>query len=144
MFSVEEIMKHVPHRYPFLLIDRVVAFEPGRTVTTLKNVSINEAQFSGHFPGHPILPGVYIIENMAQSACFLLAKSGGGLDESAVYYLGRVNRMAFRTPVVPGDQLLTTVTIEKMLGQNSMVSAESKVDGAVVAKGELMFAISKA
>jgi 3-hydroxyacyl-[acyl-carrier-protein] dehydratase len=144
MFTIEEIMKNVPHRYPFLLIDRVLDFKANESVTTLKNVSINEAQFAGHFPGRPIYPGVYIVENQAQSACFLLAKSGGGLKENTVYYLGRINRMAFMRPVVPGDQLVTCVKIEKQLGANAMVSAESRVGDDVVARGDLMFAAAVA
>lgn len=139
MFNIQEIIKNVPHRYPFLLIDRVKEYKENESVTTLKNVSINEAQFQGHFPGVPVLPGVYIIENMAQSACFLLAKSGGGLKENAVYYLGKVKNVSFMQPVVPGDQLVTTVVIEKKFGDTSMVNATSYVDGKVVAKGELMF-----
>ncbi len=141
MFAIEEIMNNVPHRYPFLLIDRVTAFEPGATVTTLKNVTINEAQFQGHFPGRPIFPGVYIIENMAQSACFLLAKSAGGLATDKVYYLGKVSNATFRKPVVPGDQIFTTVTITKNLGGMAMVEAVAKVDGATVAKAEMSFAM---
>jgi beta-hydroxyacyl-ACP dehydratase FabZ len=139
MFDIEEIMKNVPHRYPFLLIDRITAFEAGKSVTTLKNVTINEAQFQGHFPGKPIFPGVYIIENMAQSACFLLVKTGGGMHDRAVYYLGRVNKVSFFKPVTPGDQLITTITVVKLLGGLAMVSAESKVDGVVVAKGDMSF-----
>lgn len=132
-------MKNVPHRYPFLLIDRVTEFKADESVTVLKNVSINEAQFQGHFPGNPVLPGVYIIENMAQAACFLLSKSGGGLRENAVYYLGRVNRISFMQPVIPGDQLVTVVTIDKKFGDSAMVTAKALVDGKTVAKGELMF-----
>jgi beta-hydroxyacyl-ACP dehydratase FabZ len=143
MFDIEEIMKNVPHRYPFLLIDRILAFEADKSVTTLKNITINEAQFQGHFPGKPIFPGVYILENMAQSACFLLIKSAGGKDDSAVYYLGRINKAAFLHPVTPGDQLITTITLEKKLGGMALVSAESKVGETVVARGELSFGMGK-
>jgi 3-hydroxyacyl-[acyl-carrier-protein] dehydratase len=139
MFKIQEIMQNVPHRYPFLLIDRVTAFVPDQTVTVLKNVSINEAQFQGHFPGNPILPGVYIIENMAQAACFLLSKSAGGLQENAVYYLGKVAKISFMQPVVPGDQLVTTVVVDKKFGDSALVTAKATVDGKTVAKGELMF-----
>ena len=96
MFEINEIMQYVPHRYPFLLIDRILEFVPEQKVTVLKNVSINEAQFQGHFPGQPILPGVYIIENMAQASCFLLAKSAGGLKEGATYVLGKVGIITSR------------------------------------------------
>lgn len=140
MFTIEEIMENVPHRYPFLLIDRVTEFTENETVTTLKNVTINEAQFQGHFPGKPVFPGVYIIENMAQSSCFLLAKSAGGLDEDKVYYLGKVNKANFMKPVVPGDQIVTTITIEKSIGAMSLVKAVAKVEGKTVAKAEMAFA----
>ncbi len=144
MFDVEEIMRNVPHRFPFLLIDRVTEFTPNETVTTLKNVSINEMQFMGHFPGKPIFPGVYIIENMAQSSAFLLAKSAGGVDESKVYFLGKVAKASFRKPVVPGDQLVTTITIEKLFGPSAFVNAVAQVDGKTVAKSEMMFGIGSA
>lgn len=140
MYDIDEIMRNVPHRFPFLLIDRVLEFEKDTRVTTLKNVTINEAQFQGHFPSRPIFPGVYIIENMAQSGCFLLIKSAGELEANAVYYLGRVGKMAFRRPVRPGDQLVTKVKVEKKLGPTALVSCESFVDGALVASGDMMFA----
>lgn len=141
MFTIQEIMKNVPHRFPFLLIDRILDFKANESVTALKNVSINEAQFQGHFPGNPILPGVYIIENMAQAACFLLAKAAGGLQENAVYYLGKVKSISFLQPVIPGDQLITTVTVEKKFGDSALVNAKATVDGKVVAKGDLMFGV---
>lgn len=144
MFDIQEIMRNVPHRYPFLLIDRVLEFTKNESVTVLKNITMNEAQFQGHFPNRPVFPGVYLIENMAQAACFLLAKSAGGVDENRVYYLGRVNKIAFRKPAVPGDQLITVVRVEKLIGANALVSAETKVDGVTVAKGDLMFAAAPA
>ena len=143
MFDIDEIMKNVPHRYPFLLIDRVVDFKPNESVVTLKNVSVNEGQFQGHFPGKPIFPGVYIIEHMAQSAAFLMVKSGGGLEADTVYYLGKVAKMIFKQPVRPGDQIVTTITMERQIAGTAMVTAESKVDDKLVAKGEMMFAASK-
>jgi 3-hydroxyacyl-[acyl-carrier-protein] dehydratase len=144
MFDIEEIMRNVPHRYPFLLIDRITEFSAGRSATSLKNVTINEAQFQGHFPGRPILPGVYIIENIAQTACFLLAKSGGGLSENTVYYLGKVEKMTFKRPVRPGDQLLSTVTVEKQIANTALITARAMVGNELVAKGEMMFAAAKA
>ena len=136
-------MKYVPHRYPFLLLDRVLEFTPDQSVTVLKNVSINEAQFQGHFPDQPILPGVYIIENMAQAACYLLAKSAGGLKEGATYVLGKVVKCTFMQPVVPGDQMITAITVDKLFGESAAVSAKATVDGKTVAKGELMFGVRK-
>jgi 3-hydroxyacyl-[acyl-carrier-protein] dehydratase len=144
VFDIEEIMRNVPHRYPFLLIDRVIAYEADRSVTVLKNITINEAQFQGHFPGRPVFPGVYIIENMAQASCFLLAKSAGGVQRDMVYYLGKVAKMSFRRPVIPGDQLMTAITIEKRIGMNAIVSAQAFVDEAKVASGEMMFAATAA
>lgn len=143
MFDIEEIMLNVPHRYPFLLIDRILEFTANESLTALKNVTINEAQFQGHFPGKPIFPGVYIIENMAQAACFLLSKSGGGIDENTVYYLGKVAKASFKRPVRPGDQLLTTITIDKQIGPSAIVTARAMVDNELVAKSELMFVASK-
>ena len=143
MFDIQEIMRNVPHRFPFLLIDRVIEFTPDQSVTVLKNVSINEAQFQGHFPGQPILPGVYIIENMAQASCFLLAKSAGGLKDGMTYVLGKVAKCSFMQPVVPGDQILTTVKVDKLFGDSAMVTAKAVVGETTVAKGELMFGLRK-
>jgi 3-hydroxyacyl-[acyl-carrier-protein] dehydratase len=143
MFDIQEIMRYVPHRYPFLLIDRVLEFSPNQSVTVLKNVSINEAQFQGHFPNQPIFPGVYVIENMAQASCFLLAKSAGGLKEGMAYVLGKVAKCSFMQPVVPGDQLVTTITVEKIFGDSAAVTARATVEGSIVAKGEFMFGLRR-
>lgn len=139
MFAIEEIMSCVPHRYPFLLIDRVLDYLPDKSVTTLKNVTLNEPQFQGHFPGRPIFPGVYIIENMAQSACFLLVKSASRVNREMAYYLGRVLKMSFLKPVRPGDQLVSAITVVRTMNDMALVSAASKVGEFVVAKGDLMF-----
>jgi 3-hydroxyacyl-[acyl-carrier-protein] dehydratase len=143
MFGIDEILKYVPHRYPFLFIDQILAFEENQAVTTLKNISADEAVLQGHFPGCPVFPGVLIIENMAQSACFLLVRSYGGLSEGKVYYLGRVNKMSFIKPVLHGDQLITRIAVQKTVGNSAMVSAVSGVDDEVVAKGELLFAMGE-
>lgn len=139
MFDIKEIMQYVPHRYPFLLIDRIMEFEADTKVVARKCVSMNEAQFQGHFPGEPVLPGVMITEHMAQAACFLLAKSAGGLEDGKVYYLGKINKMTFRKPVVPGDVIETEVEITTKVGSMCIASAKTKVDGKLVAKGELAF-----
>jgi len=143
MFDIKEIMRFVPHRYPFLLIDRVVEFEKDSRAKVLKNVSINEAQFAGHFPGNPVFPGVYIIEHMAQASCFLLAKSSGELREDRVYVLGRINRASFLDPVTPGDQLVTSVAVEKQVGESAVIAARSHVDKKLVGKAELLFSLRK-
>ena len=141
MFDIEEIMKNVPHRFPFLLIDRIIDFKPNESVVSLKNVSMNEGQFQGHFPGKPIFPGVFIIEHMAQSAAFLMVKSSeAGLQGDKVYYLGKVAKMVFKRPVVPGDQITTTITMDKQIGGSAIVTAVSRVGDELAAKGELMFA----
>ncbi len=144
MFTIEEIQTYVPHRYPFLLIDRVLDFTSDRSVTTLKNITINEPFFQGHFPQKAIFPGAYIIENMAQSACFLLAKSAGGLNPQMVYLLGKVLKMSFLKPVVPGDQLVTRITVEQRMGANALVAGLSTVAEDTVAKGGLMFGVASA
>lgn len=141
MFTIEEILNYVPHRYPFLLIDRVLDFTENQSVKTLKNITINEAYFQGHFPGKPIFPGVYIIENIAQSSCFLLTKSAGGMQEGVVYYLGKVKKTTFLKPVRPGDQLITTITVEKSISTGAIVSGLSTVNDKTVAKGEFVFGI---
>ncbi|KMQ52344.1 3-hydroxyacyl-[acyl-carrier-protein] dehydratase, FabZ form [Chitinispirillum alkaliphilum] len=143
MFDYQDILDNVPHRFPFLLIDKIIDFKANESVTVAKNVSFDEAQFDGHFPGKPVLPGVYIVESMAQTACFLLAKSSGGLDKDTVYYLGKISKTSFMRPVFPGDQLITTVTIEKRFGDTASVVAKAKVENKTVAKGELMFGARK-
>ena len=135
----EDILKNVPHRYPFLFIDKILDFKADNSVTVAKNVSFNEAQFQGHFPERPVFPGVYIIEHIAQAACYLLAKSSGGIDNNTVYYLGRVGKFSFIHPVYPGDQIITTVKIEKKFGDSASVTAKAVVENKTVAKGELMF-----
>ena len=140
MSDIKEIMQYVPHRYPFLLIDRILDFKKDESVIARKCVSMNEAQFQGHFPGEPVLPGVLITEHMAQAACFLLAKSAGGLEEGKVYYLGKVNKMVFKKPVTPGDVIETEVTILTAVGSMCIAKAVARVDGKMVAKGELSFA----
>lgn len=144
MFDIEEIMACVPHRYPFLFIDRVKAFTPHQAVTTVKNVTVNEAQFQGHFPGRPVFPGAYIIETIAQSACFLLVKSSGPPSIDMVYYLGRVLKLSFLKPVIPGDQLISQVTVVRTMNAMALVSAECRVDRDLVAKGDLMFGTASA
>ena len=144
MFTIEEIATCVPHRYPFLLIDRVLDYIPGKSVTTLKNISIDETQFQGHFPGRPVFPGVYIIEAIAQSACFLLVKSAGDVKNDRVHYLGRIMKMSFLKPVEPGDRLVSEVTVVRTMNEKALVSAVSKVEEHLVAKGDLMFGATPA
>lgn len=136
--EIGEILAILPHRYPFLLVDRMVSLEPGKRGTGLKNVSVNEPQFQGHYPGRPIMPGVLLLEAMAQVAGIVyLAQEG---MEGRVPLFAGVDRARFRRPVVPGDQLLIEVEIGK--AKAGVVKATGKVTagGAVVAEAELMFA----
>ena len=109
MLTIQEIMDLLPHRYPFLLVDRVVAYEPGIRIVGLKNVTINEPFFEGHFPGHPIMPGVLIVEALAQTGGIFALKELGG--EKKLAYFAAIERCRFRRPVVPGDQLRIEVQV---------------------------------
>jgi len=110
MMATEEILQALPHRYPFLLVDRVLLLEPGRKIVGIKNMTINEPFFQGHFPGYPIMPGVLIIEAMAQVGGILAVRSGESQEGQRVFFLG-IDRAKFRHPVYPGDQLRLEVTV---------------------------------
>jgi 3-hydroxyacyl-[acyl-carrier-protein] dehydratase len=141
LIEIAEILKYLPHRYPFLLIDRVIAFEPSRFLTGLKNVSFNEPYFMGHFPGHPIMPGVLILEALAQATGILAFKTDKDLSaESAMYYLVGVDNARFKRPVIPGDQLILEVTLERSKRGVGRFSARAKVDGKIVASAGIMCA----
>jgi 3-hydroxyacyl-[acyl-carrier-protein] dehydratase len=137
--DINEIMKVLPHRYPFLLIDRVVSFDPNKTLVATKNVTINEPFFQGHFPGHPVMPGVLIIEAMAQTAALLAFQS---LDitkpeDHVVYFVG-IDQARFKKPVVPGDQLIITAEIVRNLKGIWKFSAKAEVDGKLASEAVLM------
>jgi len=138
--NIEEIQKILPQRFPFLMIDRVEELVPGKKVVAVKNVSFNEEFFSGHFPGKPIMPGVLIIEAMAQAAIILFfATKSANTDKKMSYYLGSV-KVRFLNPVTPGDQLKITIEPLKMLSNAGIVKAAAAVKEKVVAEGELSFA----
>ncbi|MBI5826683.1 MAG: 3-hydroxyacyl-ACP dehydratase FabZ [Deltaproteobacteria bacterium] len=139
MITITEIMSILPHRYPFLLIDRIVEFEGGKSAKGLKNVTINEPFFLGHFPGHPIMPGVLIIEAMAQVGGVLAFKSAN-VNNKVVYFMG-IDRARFRKPVLPGDTLEINVTVTKCRGTIWVFKGEATVGGALVAEAELMATI---
>jgi beta-hydroxyacyl-ACP dehydratase FabZ len=131
-------MKILPHRYPMLLLDRVIEIsEDGKKVTGLKNVSANEPFFQGHFPGLPVMPGVLILEAMAQCAAILFLKDLPD-RETKVFYFGAVDRARFRKPVVPGDQLLLEIELLSRRSNTVKVHGVAKVDGAVVAEADLL------
>jgi UDP-3-O-[3-hydroxymyristoyl] N-acetylglucosamine deacetylase/3-hydroxyacyl-[acyl-carrier-protein] dehydratase len=136
VLGIEEIMKILPHRYPFLLVDRILESEPGKRIVGLKNVTINEPFFQGHFPGHPIMPGVLIIEAMAQVAGALLM---GALPDpqSKVVYFTSLNNVKWRKPVKPGDQIRFELDLLQVRGMMVKMQGVAKVDGEVVAEAEM-------
>ncbi|MEK6760217.1 MAG: 3-hydroxyacyl-ACP dehydratase FabZ [Deltaproteobacteria bacterium] len=139
MIEINEIMKILPHRYPFLLIDRILEFETGKSAKGLKNVTINEPFFLGHFPGHPIMPGVLIVEAMAQVGGVLAFKSAQ-VSNKVVYFMG-IDNARFRKPVVPGDALELSLTVTKCRGTIWAFKGEARVAGALVAEADLMATI---
>jgi beta-hydroxyacyl-ACP dehydratase FabZ len=139
MFDINDIIKTLPHRYPFLLVDRILEFEKNKRIVGLKNVTINEPFFQGHFPGHPIMPGVLILEALAQTGGVLALKSLPEQDvKNKVLYFMSIDKAKFRKPVVPGDQLRFELELIKQRGNITVLKAEAKVDGAVVTEAELM------
>lgn len=142
VLTIKDIQKIMPHRYPFLLVDRILELEPMKRAVGLKNVTINEPFFQGHFPGQPIMPGVLVVEAMAQVGGVAMLCSEEFRGHLALF--AGIDRAKFRRPVVPGDQLLMTVTVLKIRGTMGKVWAEARVDGQVVAEGELLFALSSA
>ena len=137
MIGLKEIQEVLPHRYPFLLVDRIVEIELGKRVVGLKNVSINEPFFVGHFPGHPIMPGVLILEAMAQVGGFLLMRSVGARAEKKVIYFTGIERARFRRPVVPGDQIRFDVEFLQWRRQMCRMKGVALVDGKVAAEAEM-------
>jgi 3-hydroxyacyl-[acyl-carrier-protein] dehydratase len=141
--EIEQIKKLLPHRYPFLLVDRVTAYtlEPEKTLTAFKNVSINEQFFQGHFPQNPVMPGVLILEAMAQACGVLahvaLAASGG---EGALYYLVKIDNAKFNRKVVPGDQLVMDVTQKRLMRGMGLYECRATVDGQRAASCDIMCA----
>jgi len=139
--DINEILEHLPHRYPFLLVDRVVEVVPGERIHAYKNVTINEPFFIGHFPHHPVMPGVLIMEALAQAAGILSFKT---LEEKPspdnVFYFAGIDEARFKRPVMPGDRLDLYVTIERQMRGIWKYSAEAKVDGQLAASAKLMCA----
>ncbi|HIF9390932.1 TPA: 3-hydroxyacyl-ACP dehydratase FabZ [Photobacterium damselae] len=135
--NITEIQQLLPHRYPFLMIDRVVNYEEGKTLTAIKNVSINEPQFTGHFPNMPVFPGVLILEAMAQATGLLAFKTFGAPKENELYYFASIDNAKFRKPVMPGDQLVLDVEFLKERRGIAMFNGVAKVDGDVVCSAEL-------
>jgi 3-hydroxyacyl-[acyl-carrier-protein] dehydratase len=135
--DIQEITNYLPHRYPFLLVDRVVEVDSGQRLVALKNVTFNEPFFQGHFPQKPVMPGVLIIEALAQ-ATGLLAMESEEVSGAAIYYLVGVDKARFKRPVVPGDQLMLEVSVTKQRRGIWSFSGKATVDGAVCASAEIM------
>jgi 3-hydroxyacyl-[acyl-carrier-protein] dehydratase len=136
--DINEIMACLPHRYPFLLVDKIVEFEEGKQITGIKNVTINEPFFQGHFPGHPIMPGVLIVEAMAQVGGILAFKSDPENAEGKVVYFMGIDKARFRKPVLPGDQVRIVLTVLKQRRAIWKFKGEAFVDDNLVAEAELM------
>ncbi len=142
--DIKQIMARLPHRYPMLLVDKVLEMEPGKRIIAIKNVSINEPFFTGHFPHLPVMPGVLIIEALAQAAALFSFEGQDDVnpaDQKTAYYLVGVDGARFRRPVVPGDQLRLEVEADRISRSICRYSAQATVDGQVVAEAKLMCAI---
>ena len=143
IFDVMEIMKLLPHRYPFILVDRIIEFVKGEKIIALKNVTINEPFFMGHFPGTPIMPGVLIVEAMAQAGGILyLASNQEKRPGELVYFMG-MDKVKFRKPVIPGDQLIFEIKIINIRLKAVKMAGIATVDGILVAEAELMAAFGE-
>ena len=139
VMDIHEILNHLPHRYPFLLVDRVTAFEPGKSLVGYKNVSFNEPFFQGHFPQKPVMPGVLIIEALAQATGLLAFRSEEKQAErNTLYYLVGIDKVRFKKPVEPGDQLVLEVDVIRTKRGIWVFETRAKVDDAVVATAEIM------
>ncbi|MGB5247838.1 MAG: 3-hydroxyacyl-ACP dehydratase FabZ [Woeseia sp.] len=143
MLEATAIMKFLPHRYPFLLIDRILSCSPGEEITALKNVTMNEPFFQGHFPDNPVMPGVLIIEAMAQAGGVLSHLSDSGLEPRPLYYLAGVDDARFRRPVTAGDQLTIVVAKEKVRSGMWRYACEAFVDGHMAVSARILCAPGK-
>jgi 3-hydroxyacyl-[acyl-carrier-protein] dehydratase len=137
--DIHQVLEYLPHRYPFLLVDRVLSCEPGKNIVALKNVTINEPFFGGHFPHHPVMPGVLIIEALAQAAAILTFKTAGAKgDDKSVYYFVGIDNARFKKPVTAGDAVQLSVMLLRNVRGIWKFQAEARVEGAIVAQAELM------
>lgn len=136
--DIQRILEILPHRYPFLLVDRILSIEAGKQAVGLKNVSVNEEFFQGHFPGNPVMPGVLILEAMAQVGGCLVFAPDPTTKKRKTMYLASIDKARFRRPVVPGDQLIITVDVMTVRGPFVKIRGVAHVDGQLVAEAELM------
>ncbi|QEA11899.1 3-hydroxyacyl-ACP dehydratase FabZ [Comamonas flocculans] len=139
MMDIQYILKQLPHRYPFLLVDKVLELEPNQRIRAVKNVTFNEPFFTGHFPGRPVMPGVLILEALAQAAGLLAFDAMGQVpDENNIYYFVGIDGARFKRPVEPGDQLLLDVNIDRVRGGIWRFNAVGRVGEEVAAEAQLM------
>ena len=145
MMDIHQILKQLPHRYPILLVDRVIALEKGKSIRTVKNVTINEPFFTGHFPHRPVMPGVLMLEAMAQSAALLSFATLGieGLDENTVYYFAGIDGARFKRPVEPGDQLVMDVLMDRNKAGIFKFKGQARVGEELACEAELMCTMRK-
>jgi len=141
VYGIHEIMKFLPHRYPFLLVDRILELEPEKRVVGLKNVTINEPFFQGHFPGAPVMPGVLIIESMAQVAGVMIYRDLPDREKKLIYFTG-IESAKFRRPVLPGDQLRIEMEVLNRRSNFGKMQGRATVDGKLVAEAVVLFAIA--
>ena len=138
-FGIDEVMRRLPHRYPMLLVDRVLECVSGKRIVALKNVTANEEFFVGHFPGRPVMPGVIVLEALAQAAGILTFVTAGIYpDETVKFYFAGIDKARFRRPIVPGDQLLLRATLERRIRTIWKYSTVAEVAGEEVASAEMM------
>jgi 3-hydroxyacyl-[acyl-carrier-protein] dehydratase len=143
--EIKEILKYLPHRYPFLLVDRVLSCEPGKKIVAIKNVAISEPFFQGHFPGNPVMPGVMILEALAQAAAILSFKTFNHVStENLLYYFVGIDRARFKKPVGPGDVLSLEVTMLRQVRGIGKFGARALVENNVVAEAELLCTLKEA
>ena len=139
MMDIHQILKQLPHRYPFLLVDRVISIEKGKSIVALKNVTMNEPFFTGHFPHRPVMPGVLILEAMAQTAALLSFDTQGVTpDDKTVYYFAGIDGARFKRPVEPGDQLMMEVSIERAKAGIFKFKGVTRVNGEIACEADLM------
>lgn len=139
MMDIHQILKLLPHRYPILLVDRVLEIDPGKSIKALKNVTINEPFFMGHFPKHPVMPGVLMIEAMAQAAALLsFSTLGVTPDDKTVYYFAGIDAARFKRPVAPGDQLIMDVSLLRMKAGIFKFKGVTRVGEKIACEAELM------
>ena len=138
VYDIRKIMAFLPHRYPFILVDRIVEMIPHERIIGLKNVTMNEPFFQGHFPEAPVMPGVLIVEAMAQAGGILAYASRGEDEEKELVYFMGIDKARFRKPVIPGDQLILEMISTKTRGNIFKMSGKASVDGALVAEAEIM------